>query len=161
MKIFVKLLIFTILVPGSVTVAIPYWMLSSSAGFRSSGYRLLGSAPAALGAFVYLWCAKDFAFAGLGTPAPIDPPKRLVSNGLYRWVRNPMYVGILLVVLGEAILFASPLILRYALLLWVLFHLFIIYYEEPTLRKKFGTAYAEYCRNVPRWIPRTTLERSG
>ena len=102
----------------------------------------------------YFWCAWDFAFAGEGTPAPIDPPKMLVWQGLYRIVRNPIYVGVLLVLLGEAILFESQMLLAYVPVVWLWLHLFTVYYEEPTLRKKFGDVYEQYCAAVPRWIPR-------
>jgi len=153
MKPALKTLIFTILVPGSVTVAIPLSLLPSGAEFHLGGWRLIGLFPIALGAVFYLRCAWDFAFVGRGTPAPIDPPKVLVVRGLYRLVRNPMYVGVLLILFGEAIVFASSVLVRYALVVWLLFHLFVVLYEEPTLKEKFGTAYEDYCRAVPRWIP--------
>ena len=119
-----------------------------------SGYHVLGVLPIAVGAGFYFWCAWDFAFAGHGTPAPIDPPKALVSRGLYRVVRNPIYVAVLLVLFGESLVFSSGIIFRYNLLVWLFFHLFVVFYEEPTLRKKFARAYEEYCRVVWRWIPR-------
>jgi protein-S-isoprenylcysteine O-methyltransferase Ste14 len=107
----------------------------------------------ACGAAVYLWCAWDFAAFGRGTPFPLDAPKRLVARGLYQFVRNPMYAGVLLAILGQALLFGSGATLRYALAVALFFHLFVVFYEEPTLRRKFGQCYAEYCSNVPRWIP--------
>jgi protein-S-isoprenylcysteine O-methyltransferase Ste14 len=116
----------------------------------------LALAPCGLGAAILLKCAWDFAVVGLGTPAPIDPPKSLVVSGLYRFVRNPMYVGVALVLFSEALLFSSPRLLDYALLVGTGFFLFVIAYEEPTLRKKFGASYQTYCRAVPRWIPRLT-----
>jgi protein-S-isoprenylcysteine O-methyltransferase Ste14 len=152
-KSLVKTLIFTVLVPGTVTVVVPYRLLASGARPQST-LGLVGILPIALGAALYLWCAWDFASAGRGTPAPVDPPKVLVSRGPYRVVRNPMYVGVLLILLGEGIVFASQTILGYALLAWLFFHLFVVFYEEPTLRRKFGAFYEEYCRTVPRWIPR-------
>jgi protein-S-isoprenylcysteine O-methyltransferase Ste14 len=100
-----------------------------------------------------LWCAWDFTFAGRGTPAPIDPPKELVVQGLYRYVRNPMYVGILSILLGEALLFASWSLFGYAAVVFILFFLFVVLYEEPILMRKFGESYLQYCKNVPRWIP--------
>ncbi|MCI0563993.1 MAG: isoprenylcysteine carboxylmethyltransferase family protein [Nitrososphaera sp.] len=153
----IKTLIFTIVVPGSVTVLVPYLLLSSGHGlyrWQIGPLRFLGIFPIILGVFFYLRCAWDFTFTGGGTPAPIDPPKRFVAKGLFRIVRNPMYVGITLILTGESILFESPKLLAYAAILWVGFHLFVIFYEEPTLRKKFGTIYEEYCRSVPRWIPK-------
>jgi protein-S-isoprenylcysteine O-methyltransferase Ste14 len=108
----------------------------------------------ASGAAFYLWCAWEFAAAGLGTPAPIDPPKVLVARGLYRVVRNPMYVGVLLVLLGESLVFGSWALLRYAVLVWLCFHLFVVLYEEPALRRKFGASYEGYRKRVWRWTPR-------
>jgi protein-S-isoprenylcysteine O-methyltransferase Ste14 len=154
MKDFIKTLIFTVLVPGTVTVYVPYRLLSRRAEFIWSGYSLLGVLPIAVGAGFYLWCAWNFAFVGHGTPAPIDPPKALVSRGPYRVVRNPMYVAVLLILFGESVFFSSWIIFRYALLVWLFFHLFVILYEEPALTRKFGRAYEEYCKTVRRWIPR-------
>jgi len=152
-----KTLLFTILAPGTVTVLVPYLLLTS--GFQLfpveiGALRILGLPPILLGASTYLWCAWDFTFTGRGTPAPIDPPKELVVKGLYRYVRNPMYVGITLILTGEALLFESAVLVLYAGLLLVCAHLFIVYYEEPTLRRLFGASYESYCKSVPRWIPR-------
>jgi len=107
-----------------------------------------------IGASIYLRCAWDFAFAGRGTPAPIDPPKELVVRGLYRYVRNPMYVGVLSVVVGQAIWFEARGLFAYAALCFLLFFAFVVLYEEPALRRKFGESYERYCNEVPRWIPR-------
>ena len=93
---------------------------------------------------------------GTGTPAPIDPPRNLVVSGLYRFVRNPMYVGVALVLLSEAALFGSFRLLEYALIVWAAFFLFVVAYEEPALRRKFGVSYQAYFEAVPRWIPRLT-----
>jgi protein-S-isoprenylcysteine O-methyltransferase Ste14 len=146
----IKTLIFTVLVPGTVTVLLPRWLLGRGARLQWP----IGMVPLALGALIYLRCAWDFATAGRGTPAPIDPPKKLVARGLYRFVRNPMYWGVLLVVLGESVLFASAVLLRYAVAAWFFFHCFVVLYEEPALHSKFGPAYEEYRKDVPRWIPR-------
>jgi protein-S-isoprenylcysteine O-methyltransferase Ste14 len=120
---------------------------------RLSIVRFTGLIPIALGALLYLWCAWDFTFTGKGTPAPFDPPKEMVARGLYKYVRNPMYVAALLVLIGETILFESALILIYAAIVFSVFHLWVIFYEEPTLRRKFGESYEEYCLKVSRWIP--------
>ncbi len=152
-----KTLIFTVFVPGTVTVLVPYWLLSSRFDLaidKLGGFRVLGLVPILLGALIYLWCAWEFTFAGKGTPAPIDPPKELVVQGLYRFVRNPIYVGVSLVIIGESLLFESTRLFVYALLLLLVFHLFVVYYEEPTLRSKFGESYERYCKTVPRWMPR-------
>jgi len=152
-----KTLIFTILVPGTAVVLVPYLLLSRGdqlVSFEIGAWRFFGLPPILLGALTYLWCAWDFTFTGRGTPAPIDPPKELVMKGLYRYVRNPMYVGFMLLLLGEAILFESAILILYAGLLLVWFQLFIVYYEEPTLRRLFGSSYESYCKSVSRWIPR-------
>ena len=152
-----KTLLFTILVPGTVTVLVPYLLLSWGVqifSFEVGPIRFLGLLPILMGAVTYLWCAWDFTFTGRGTPAPIDPPKELVVKGLYRYVRNPMYVGITLILLGEALLFEAAVLFLYAGLLLVCAHLFIVYYEEPTLRRLFGASYESYCKSVSRWIPR-------
>jgi len=152
-----KTLLFTILVPGTVTVLVPYLLLSWGVqifSFEVGPIRILGLPPILLGAVTYLWCAWDFTFTGRGTPAPIDPPKELVVKGLYRYVRNPMYVGITLILLGEALLFEAAVLFLYAGLLLVCAHLFIVYYEEPTLRRLFGASYESYCKSVSRWTAR-------
>jgi protein-S-isoprenylcysteine O-methyltransferase Ste14 len=152
-----KTLLFTALAPGTVTVLVPYLLLSWDIqifSFELGPIRYVGLPPILLGAVAYLWCAWDFTFTGRGTPAPIDPPKRLVVKGLYRYVRNPMYVGITLILLGEALLFESAVLFLYAGFLLVCAHLFIVYYEEPTLRRLFGASYESYRNSVARWTPR-------
>jgi protein-S-isoprenylcysteine O-methyltransferase Ste14 len=114
-----------------------------------------GALPLIGGVAILFRCIRDFAVVGRGTLAPIDPPKNLVVSGLYRYVRNPMYVGVLLVLLGEALLFASVSLLIYAAAFFVGAHLFIVLYEEPTLRRRFGESYERYTRTVQRWLPRT------
>jgi len=151
-----KTLVFLISVPGCVILFIPYWLEAKEPHWPLAWVNWLAVVPCLLGASVLLWCAWDFAVVGRGTPAPIDPPKSVVVCGLYRFVRNPMYVGVELMVLGEAWWFSSTRLLVYALLLGFGFHLFVVFYEEPALRKKFGGSYQEYCRAVPRWIPRFT-----
>jgi protein-S-isoprenylcysteine O-methyltransferase Ste14 len=116
---------------------------------------MVGILPILLGVGLYLWCAGAFTFLFQGTPAPIDAPKVLVVQGFYRWVRNPIYVIILSVVIGEAILFRSFLLAGYALVLWGTFHAFVVFVEEPSLRRQFGGSYETYLRTVPRWIPRS------
>jgi protein-S-isoprenylcysteine O-methyltransferase Ste14 len=156
---FLKTLVFAVVAPGTVTVVVPYLLLTSRAEFEIGIARLVGVVPIVLGAIGLLWCAWDFVFTGCGTPAPIDPPKVLVVKRLYRFVRNPMYVTVALILGGEAILFQSLRLAAYALLAWSACHLFVVFYEEPTLKKKFGTAYEAYCRAVPRWIPRFAAHR--
>jgi protein-S-isoprenylcysteine O-methyltransferase Ste14 len=148
--------LFIIIVPGTVLLLVPYLLLAKNLAWPSSWANRLALAPCGLGAAILLQCAWDFAVVGLGTPAPIDPPKTLVVSGLYRFVRNPMYVGVALVLFSEALLFSSPRLLAYALLVALGFHLFAVAYEEPTLRNEFGASYHAYCQAVPRWIPRLT-----
>ena len=151
-----KTLIFSILVPGTVAGIIPWLLLQGSGNLvlRIPSVWMIGLLPLLLGVGLYLWCAGAFTFIGKGTPAPIDAPKVLVVQGLYRWVRNPMYVAVLSVVIGEAILFRSTLLVGYALVLWGAFHVFVVFFEEPSLRRQFGASYETYFRTVPRWIPR-------
>jgi protein-S-isoprenylcysteine O-methyltransferase Ste14 len=101
-----------------------------------------------------------FALQGLGTPAPIAPPKNLVVTGLYRYVRNPIYVAVVAIILGQGILFGDGRLLIYGALLWLAFHAFVVAYEEPVLAESFGTQYEDFCANVPRWIPRLTPWRA-
>ncbi len=149
--------IFTILVPGTVTVLVPYCLLASRlqiVAVEFGALRFLGSVPIIAGVLIYSWCALDFAFSGKGTPAPIAPPKQLVTRGLYSHVRNPMYAGVLLVLFGESLLFQSVELFIYAFLILIAFHTFIVYYEEPALRRQFAGSYDRYCRSVSRWIPK-------
>jgi protein-S-isoprenylcysteine O-methyltransferase Ste14 len=148
----IRTVIFTLIAPTTVTVYVPYLLLPGG-DFGLGAARYLGIPLIAAGAAIYLWCAWNFAWAGLGTPAPIDPPKKLVARGLYRHVRNPMYIGVLSILLGESLIFQSRRVLGFALLALAASHLFVICYEEPTLRRKFGAGYEEYCRAVPRWVP--------
>ena len=153
-----KTLIFTILVPGTVAVLIPNRLASSPVARGTvplDSFRYVGLVFVAAGALIYLLCAWDFAFAGKGTPAPIDPPKELVIRGLYKYVRNPMYVGVLSLVLGQALIFEALALFVYAGLLFLAFNLFVLFYEEPALTRKFGEAYRKYREAVPRWIPRS------
>ena len=154
--VLLKTIIFTFLVPGTVTILVPYWLLTSRSAppqLEIDDFRYVGALPLAIGAAIYFWCAWDFVFSGSGTPAPIDPPEKLVVRGLYRYVRNPMYVGILAILIGESLLFASQRLLEYAVVVFIFFFLFIVLYEEPALRLKFGESYRRYCGNVNRWVP--------
>ncbi len=107
-----------------------------------------------VGAILCLYVVWKFAFVGQGTPAPFDPPKLLLTEGLYRRVRNPMYMGAVTIAFGEAMLLGSFGVLVYAALMWASSHLFVVYYEEPKLRVKYGRAYEEYCSRAGRWVPR-------
>jgi protein-S-isoprenylcysteine O-methyltransferase Ste14 len=102
-----------------------------------------------------------FALQGLGTPAPIAPTQNLVVTGLYRYVRNPIYIAVVAVILGQAILFGDWRLFAYGAVFWLLVHLFVVGYEEPTLKGSFGAEYEAFRINVPRWIPRLTAWRGG
>jgi len=108
------------------------------------------------GAGVAAWCIGTFVVQGRGTPALFDAPRRLVARGPYRYVRNPMYIGGALLLLGFGLYQRSPSMVLFVPAWWLLFHLLVVLYEEQTLRGKFGPAYVEYCRRTPRWIPRFT-----
>ena len=140
---------------------VPRWI---AGGDLHPQWRVLPIVLMAMGAAIMLRCVADFAWTGRGTPAPWDPPRRLVVKGLYRYVRNPMYVGMAVFLIGEALVL--PEITRDMLILVGVLALcvtgFIMGYEEPTLRRLFGSDYEEYCRNVRRWIPRLTpFDKTG
>src|SRR5437763_10905746 len=102
-----------------------------------------------------------FALEGLGTPAPIAPTQKLIVTGLYRYVRNPIYIAVVAVIFGQALLFGDWRLLWYGALLWLFFHVFVVMYEEPTLKQTFGTEYESFRTNVPRWIARLTPWRAA
>ena len=146
-----RIAIFTLVVPATVVVYVPAG-LASSAG---SALVVAAGAPAVIsGPCLVGWCFYEFAARGRGTPAPWDPPRHMVASGPFRWVRNPIYVGILLILLGEAAFFGSRALLAWAVLAAFSFHLIVVFMEEPGLRRRFGTEYDLYAANVPRWLPR-------
>jgi protein-S-isoprenylcysteine O-methyltransferase Ste14 len=149
-----KTLLFTVLVPGFVALRVPYVLLGRMYLPGHGPLAWLGILCVVTGAGIYFLCAWEFAVRGLGTPAPIAPTKFLVVSGLHRYVRNPMYMGVLLVILGQAALFRAPRLAEYGALCILLAHLFVLFYEEPTLRRQFGESYEGYRRTVPRWLPR-------
>ncbi|HSY91683.1 MAG TPA: isoprenylcysteine carboxylmethyltransferase family protein [Candidatus Binatus sp.] len=149
-----KTLLFTILVPGTVLGLVPRWLLGGFSRPESGPLTWLGILIILIGGAVYLRCAWEFAVRGLGTPAPIAPTKFLVTTALHGYVRNPMYIGVFGVLLGEVVTFRSMVLLLYAAFICVAVQLFVIFYEEPTLRRRFGESYEEYLRSVPRWIPK-------
>jgi len=147
--------IFTIVVPGTVAILVPRWLLGDGFSRLTGGlWRWTGLSVASIGAAVYFRCAWEFAARGLGTPAPIAPTKYLVTTALHRYVRNPMYIGVALVIMGEAILFRSLHVAEYAMLMLLTAHVFVVLYEEPTLQRQFGESYDDYRRKVPRWVPK-------
>ncbi len=145
--------IFTIVVPGTVAILIPWWIVGGFPITGSGPLPWLGMVGMVCGAVVYFRCAWEFAARGLGTPAPIAPTKFLVTTALHRYVRNPMYLGVALTILGEAALFHALKLVAYAALVLLIVHVFVVFYEEPTLHRQFGASYEEYRSRVPRWIP--------
>lgn len=107
-----------------------------------------------IGTFIIIWCSVDMIQKGKGTPAHLDPPKKLIINGLYHYVRNPIYLGALFVLLGYILWFGSGLVVIYFFLFLLAYQILITLIEEPILKNTFGKDYEEYCQKVPRWIPR-------
>ena len=149
--------LFFFLAPGTVAGLIPHALT----GWRDEGAipggavrRIAGAVLVAGGVASVVESFVRFARKGLGTPAPVAPPTRLVVSGQYRYVRNPMYVAVLAAVLGQALLFGSPRLLAYAAVLWIAFTVFVMAYEEPTLARTFGESYRAYRGGVRRWWPR-------
>jgi len=133
---------------------IPFVLLRTGPKIETGFIAFLATPLWVTGIAVLVWCFWDFLAKGQGTPAPIDPPKQLVTSGLYKYVRNPMYVGVLMVVIGHFLWFGYWWILAYAVALFMAFTLFVVFYEEPHLKSVFGDAYIAYQKGVPRWLPR-------
>jgi protein-S-isoprenylcysteine O-methyltransferase Ste14 len=153
----VNTLLFTIFVPGTVAILIPRWLVGGFSRPQNGVLTWIGAIVFVIGAAIYFRCAWEFAARGLGTPAPIAPTKFLVTTALHRYVRNPMYLGVALAILGEAAVFRSVHVVEYAAIMLLIAHIFVVLYEEPTLQHQFGESYAEYRRRVPRWIPRLRM----
>jgi protein-S-isoprenylcysteine O-methyltransferase Ste14 len=152
-----RALFFAILIPGTTVVLIPSLLLrreERTGPFTFQPLRLQGLVLLVGGAAALFWCIRDFAVSGRGTLAPVDPPRKLVRVGLYRHVRNPMYLAVLVTLFGEALFFGSRTLAIYAGVVWLVFHAFVRLYEEPRLRELFGADYDAYRALVPRWIPR-------
>jgi len=149
--------VFFIIAPGVVAGWIPYavsgWIVAEPLAGTTAG-RALGVLLILAGLACLIDCFARFALLGEGTPAPVAPTKRLVVSGLYRHVRNPMYLAVLSVILGQGLLLGSVLLVGYAALVWLLSHAFVLVYEEPTLRRQFGESYRRYESEVRRWMPR-------
>ncbi len=149
-------LVFVVLQPGIVAGLIPFLIAKNSFKHALSGpflfHHFLGSIVFLAGAFVMFHCIARFIIDGLGTLSPADPTKRLVISGLYKFSRNPMYIGVMLMLIGEVVFALSGYLLLYSIGIFTLFNLFVAYREEPRLRKDFGEDYEIYCRKVGRWI---------
>jgi protein-S-isoprenylcysteine O-methyltransferase Ste14 len=148
--------------PVLVTVLVPLllvWGNARDPALDARGWTWAGIVLVVAGAIVAADCMLRFALRGRGTPAPWAPTDRFVATGLYRFVRNPMYVGVLTVIAGEGLLFASPAVLVWGAALAVAFHLFVVLVEEPSLRRRFGAEYERYRAHVRRWLPRLSPYR--
>jgi protein-S-isoprenylcysteine O-methyltransferase Ste14 len=158
-SLIVRNVLFTIVVPGIGGVLAPWWILTSDG--RTAHATAWEALPVIVaGTALYAWSVWNFAAVGRGTPGLWDAPKLVVATGPYRWVRNPIYVGALLIVSGEAWLFLSLPLLAYAAAMALFFHLFVVGYEERVLSQRFGASYLEYRHTVPRWLPRPPVRRS-
>jgi protein-S-isoprenylcysteine O-methyltransferase Ste14 len=156
--------LFLVVAPGFVAGLVPYWISSWNLESRSVAWfplRILGAVLVAMGTLVLLDSFARFALKGLGTPAPVFPTRHLVVSGVYRHVRNPMYVAVVAVILGQGLILGNIRVLEYGVVVWLAFHIFVLAYEEPTLTRSFGTEYQEFCASVPRWIPRLTPRQPG
>jgi protein-S-isoprenylcysteine O-methyltransferase Ste14 len=157
MGLLVRALTYTTLFVGLVLVFVPARLLEWS-GVTPTGERGLaqvaGIVVGVLGACLAAWCVLTISLVGRGTPAPFDPPRRLVGVGPYRWTRNPMYGGAALALAGAALYYESPALLAYLAIFLLATHLLVLGYEEPTLRRLFGASYEAYCQRVGRWWPR-------
>jgi protein-S-isoprenylcysteine O-methyltransferase Ste14 len=149
--------VFFVIAPGFVAGIVPWWIsrwrlqdgVLAEPLLRAAGAILLvGGVICLMDSFV------RFAVQGLGTPAPVFPTRRLVISGLYHYVRNPMYVAVVSTILGQGFVLGNVKVLVYGAVVWLLFHIFVLLYEEPTLRATFGAEYKDFCAAVPRWIPR-------
>jgi protein-S-isoprenylcysteine O-methyltransferase Ste14 len=149
-------LLWTILLPGFVAGYVPWRFFGLGRAWADlfSPAQVLGLLCIGLGTLLLAVCIFEFARSGRGTLSPVDPPHQLVVRGLYRYVRNPMYLSVTTIVLGEVLLTRSPALALYWAIWFLGANLFVIGYEEPTLRRRFGATYDEYTRGVPRWIPR-------
>lgn len=147
---------FFIIAPFTIAGVIP-WLITHwrFGGDATTTLMITGGVLIAAAVAILVDSFIRFAFAE-GTPAPITPTKRLVVTGFYRFVRNPMYVAVTTIILGQALLFANAALLAYLVVIWLSFHFFVLYYEEPRLKHDHGEEYVAYCEHVRRWLPRLT-----
>jgi protein-S-isoprenylcysteine O-methyltransferase Ste14 len=152
-------LAFFIVAPGTILVLVPGWITQwriAPPFFGIEALRWVGVALIVLGLLPLLSSFARFTWDGLGTPAPIAPPTNLVVTGFYRRVRNPIYIALLIILLGEALVFGDERVALWGVLFWLFTFAVVVIQEEPTLREQFGEEYRTYCKNVPRWVPRIT-----
>ncbi len=170
--LFLRSAVFAILLPGTVVVFVPLWLSSSSWRFAAGSWRWVGIVPLLFGVPLLLWCIAEFAHRGRGTLAPVDPPTSVVRTGPYRFTRNPMYVGVLAILIGEAFVTASKAIAAWTVVFTVCVNAFVLLYEEPALSRLFGEDMrstsgrfpagcrsAGWCDGVPRHRPAVAPRR--
>jgi protein-S-isoprenylcysteine O-methyltransferase Ste14 len=148
--------VFLVIAPGFVAGWMPWWISHwriEAPFFGMQLFRFVGAVLLTVGVVVLLDSFLRFALQGIGTPAPVFPTRHLVVSGLYRYVRNPMYVAVEITILGQGLIFGNLWLLAYGGLVFLLFHLFVLFYEEPTLKATYGSEYESFCAQVPRWIP--------
>jgi len=151
--------LFFVLAPCIVAGWVPWWLSRwqmEPPFFGWFALRIAGVVLILAGLPILLDSFARFAIQGLGTPAPVFPTRHLVVTGWYRYVRNPMYVAVVSIIVGQALLFSNLRVLNYGAVVWLFLHLFVLAYEEPKMRATFGQEYTEFRANVPRWIPRLT-----
>lgn len=149
--------------PGVVAGLVPYWISAWRIPPGIPGQAVLaglGAVLIAAGLIPLVEAFARFALEGRGTPAPVMPTRELVVGGTYRYVRNPMYVGVVAMIAGQGLLFVAPWLFAYAAAVWLAFHLFVLGYEEPTLRRSYGAQYDAYRAGVPRWLFRLSPWRA-
>ncbi len=149
--------IFLVVAPGTVAGLAPWWISGWRLESRAAWWlplRIVGGLLVAAGTLVLLDSFARFAIKGLGTPAPVFPTRYLVVTGLYRYVRNPMYIAVAAAIAGQGLILGNTRVLEYGALVWLAFHLFVVLYEEPILRNTFGPEYERFCSGVSRWLPR-------
>jgi len=157
MKVLVRALAYATVFAGLVLVFLPARLLSEIGVTRPAAFglaQIAGAFVAVAGAALAAWCVLAFVFVGRGTPAPFDPPRRLVVRGPYRYVRNPMYLGAGLAIAGAGLYHEAVVLFAYAGAFLALMHVFVLLYEEPRLRRTFGADYVSYCQQVRRWRPK-------
>jgi protein-S-isoprenylcysteine O-methyltransferase Ste14 len=148
--------------PGIVLVYLPFWFTRFRVPAGEPWWQIaLAGMLIAAGAAPLVESARRFVYAGRGTLAPTAPTERLVVSGFYRHVRNPMYVGVLMALAGETVLFEIRGMAAYLIIVWLAMHLFVCFYEEPTLTRRYGGEYLRFKQNVPRWVPRLRAWRGG
>jgi protein-S-isoprenylcysteine O-methyltransferase Ste14 len=145
--------------PTLVAGLVPWLLTRWRSDDQPLALRVLGGILLAIGAALVLETTARFALQGRGTPAPWAPPRRFVARGSYRYVRSPMYLGVLALIVGQALLLGREILFAWALVAWLLFHAFLVLHEEPGLRRRFGSQYEDYTQRVRRWLPTTTPAR--